>query len=168
MVTITGDELKYTKNDKCQILGIPYRRSDVVTFFILPNEDTEFNEFTKNLSGQSLIKLLDSAYTSSVHAEIPLFNLQQRFDLVDYLKNMDITKIYADDGDFSAMFKTDGNPKVSAMVHVAYFDHKIVSKDEQIRILSKEPHRFIANRPFMFAVVEQKTMSFVLLGHYCG
>lgn len=67
MVTITGDELKYTKNNKCQILGIPYRRSDIATFFILPNEEFEFNEFCTHLSGQGLIRLLDSAYTSSVH-----------------------------------------------------------------------------------------------------
>lgn len=53
-------------------------------------------------------------------------------------------------------------------MYAYFFQSKIASKDTEERMLSKEPHRFKANRPFMFAIVEQKTMSFVLLGRYFG
>lgn len=70
MVQISGDNFKYKQNEQCQVLGIPVNESEMIIYYILPNQDVNLNKFVENLTGYALIKLLDSAYTGAVHVSV--------------------------------------------------------------------------------------------------
>lgn len=59
-------EFKYTSNEKCQVLAIPYKSPDIAMFFVLPTERNGLEKLEKELTGSELMDLFRKTYTSEV------------------------------------------------------------------------------------------------------
>ena len=152
-------DIPYYENDKLQAIRLSYKKRDYIDI-ILPKEHIDFKKFIKDLN----VSDLNFSYIpSEVHISLPRLETEYRFDLKDFIKNLNIPMFKEDTGfDFSAMCSKDCH--VTKIIHQAkiQLDEEGTTAaavtttvmydsfgEESFPIL---PKIFNANRPFIYII----------------
>jgi len=131
------------------------------------------------MTGSSLLKLLESLSNSKVNVELPKMKLEHTFALNDSLKAVGVKEAFDENkADFSQMTgKKD--LFISDVLHKAFVE---VNEDGTEAAAAtaivmalcgaimdpNPPKDFIADHPFMFAIISSEDKTLLFLGHYYG
>lgn len=167
--------INYLKGSNFEAISLPYYDNIEMDIF-LPNEGVNINDFTKSITKENFDKWINSFKSTYVSQQIPKFKMDYTADLNDTLKTLGMNQAFdPEKANFTKLINsTSTNPLyISKITHKAF-----ISVDEQgteaaavtaeamagSAMPSNDPIYFKANRPFFFAIRDNKTGVILFMG----
>jgi serpin B len=151
----SSEEYNYYEDKELQIIELPYTKDSMSAVIILPNEETDINDFISELTDEKLQKLLKRMYPERVDLEMPKFKTEFSAELNDVLQNMGMVIPFKAYADFTNML--DGSVYIDKVIQKTF-----LSVDEKgteaagatIVVIRKNGppkiYKMSVNRPFLF------------------
>lgn len=171
LMSQTGEK-SYYENDEFQAIQLPYGEDQSLSMYIfLPKEKSNLNNFVKNLTAENWQSWQNNFSKKEGFISLPKFKLEYEIKLNDTLQALGMTSIFSNDANFKNM--------TSKKVNVDEVKHKtFVEVNEEgteaaavtsigIRVTSidlNEPFKMIVNRPFFYAITDNKTGTILFMG----
>ena len=184
MMSLSRGIYDIRKIDGVTILRKPYVGE--ASFFILlpPPGEGELEKLEASLSDANLRKWVTSTESELLtKLEIPKFELESTFPLIDIMKQLGVKKLFDENGaDFSGMVPSDSD-WTQEPLFVYLMRHKATLKVDEVGtvataagmgggcfggMIEPKPQEFVANRPFLFLIFDEKTSSLLFMGRYAG
>ncbi|XP_037337313.2 heparin cofactor 2 isoform X1 [Pungitius pungitius] len=151
---------------ECDILQLPYT-GEISMLIALPSKITGMRTLEQEISPTVVNKWLKNMTNRTREVVIPRFKLEQNYDLIANLKEMGLTDLFQESGDFSAM--------TSDKVSMSWLKHQgtITVNEEgteaaaltQVGFMPLSSQiRFTADHPFLFLIYEHRTDCLVFMG----
>lgn len=167
--------LPYAAVDGAEAIDLPYVGTDVSMLVVLPPEG-EFEAYEASLDRGVLAGLVDALESREGTLQLPRFEFDSPFALKDALKALGMPVAFNENrADFSGMANLDqvgGNLYLSDVYHKTY-----VKVDESgteaaaatgvvvdFESAPADPYKFVADRPFLFAIRDRPTGTVLFLG----
>ncbi|XP_046967460.1 antichymotrypsin-2-like isoform X3 [Vanessa cardui] len=159
-----------------QLLQIPYVGDEASMLIILPNDITGLDSvMTKLAGGFDLLAEMDKMFKTKVQVTIPKFKIETEIDLATLLPKLGIKAIF--DCQNSGITKVLNKPEqlyVSKAVQKAFIEVNEEGAEAaaatgmvmMLRCARPPAPRFVADRPFVFALLQARTQLFT--GAYRG
>jgi len=172
--------IRYAAYKQWQVLELPYVTEDFSFLVVLPNKSTATDLNTRIPDGDDYLEMLSMLSPHHVYVELPKFKVESAFELEKMMAQMGMPLAFTDDADFSGM-SGKRDIKIDKILQKVFFE--ITEKGSEaaaatavvmVRITSvspgqdREPIRFIANRPFIFILKENKYNTPLFIGQYVG
>lgn len=160
----------YCENQSVKLLQLNYEGNSLSLIIILPEKDID--NFIKNLSDEEFRSLLRSMKPEELNIKIPKFKFIFSSDLTKQLIDLGIKSAFTTSADFSGISKSQ-NLYISDVIHKAYIDvnetgtEAAASTSVGFTTTAFNPFpvkNFIADRPFVFAIMDNKTKTLLFLG----
>jgi len=171
MMHQTG-EFPYLRGDGYAAVGLPYHSEQQSMVAILPDSGS-FAAAQDRLSGEEVAMILEGLATASVHVGLPRFEFDAGAELTAALKALGATDAFSDErADFSGMSK-ETELFVTAVPHKAFIsvneERTEAAAATAVAMEGKsaeppEPALFIADRPFVFLIVDRATGAILFMG----
>ena len=143
---------------------------------LLPKEGVTLGDYLKELDGQGLRQVLQGAQEREIIAGIPKFQQECGYQLGEALRGMGLNDAFDPAAaDFSALGQGAGEEPlyIGQVVHKTFLS--VYEKGTQAgaatavgieagSIQAEEPPRVVLNRPFLYMLVDAKTMTPVFIG----
>ncbi len=166
------DTVAYVKNDLFSAIRLPYGKGNFNMHIFLPNHDKTLTDMIASLTLQNWdewIKAFVPAQKVELH--LPRFRYKYEIKLNDVLTTMGMGVAFTGKADFSGINRNED-------LFIDYVKHKtFIEVNEEgteaaavtvvaIERLSYNPDKlqFLANRPFMYAITEEKTGAILFMG----
>lgn len=156
------ESLFYINDEKAQGFVKPYKGDKLSFVGILPEEGVSAENYVEDLTGESFLKLLNSAQHESVGVYLPKFEAEYELSLNDSLNRMGLVEAF-NDADFSNMVDDSKGLYVENVLHKVYIQvgergtkAGAVSMVKNLR-KSSTSINLLFNRPFIYAVVDNET-----------
>lgn len=159
------------------VIKIPYGNAAFSMVFVLPEENTDFTDFVSYITAERWEKWLSHLSTNEVFFNIPAFKDQGDFkQLRDILEKRGMKKAFTGSADFSKM--SNETLYISDVLQKATIDVNntgteaaavtaIMMKDSSIGVGGEmEIKPFIADRPFLYAIVENSHNTLLFIGQH--
>jgi len=161
----------YLRGDGYQAVLLPYRDIDLAMAVLLP--DGPLAALRPKLAAAGLGGLLAGTARHQVTLSLPRFRVEAAFDLIPALRRLGVAAPFGGDADFSEI-TADAQLRIGAVAHKAYID-----VDEQgteaaaataVVMRTAAAMRppplvtMVADRPFLFAIIDTATGLPVFLG----
>ncbi len=171
------EDFKYVEDHSLQILELPYKGHDLSMLVILPKKD--LSSISKLLKADKLEKYRQSMTEQDIKTiALPRFKLDTEYKLVHNLSNLGMKKAFEPTADFSNIAVNESGRSslyISEVIHKAYVDVNeegteaaaataIIMKDEAAPTEASKEIKFIANRPFVFIIQENKSGNILFMG----
>jgi len=174
-----SDRFNYGENDKCQVLSMPYTTYSVNMVVILPKDKFGLTKLEKEMTGASLLELLKSVSNKKVNVQLPKMKLEQTFTLNEPLKAIGVTDAFDENKADFVQITGKRDLFISDVLHKAFVE---VNEDGTEAAAAtavmmalcgaimdpNPPKDFVADHPFMFAIVSSEDKTLLFLGHYYG
>ncbi len=180
MYMYEAEGLKYTEDEKAQILELPYKGNELSMLVMLPKDDLHS---IKSLLTADKIEQYRSEMTKQdiETVVLPKFKFDTSYSLVESLSQLGISKAFdRTSADFSNIAVDDLNNSmlyISDIIHKAYIDVNeegteaaaataVIMMDVASAVPSEVPEtiNFIANRPFVFIIQDNKSGNILFMG----
>jgi len=167
------DKYGYASKDNFDAVEIRYDGVQLSMFVLLPKQRDGIKSLEQSLTGEQLISLFGEMDRRQVELKLPKFTIRQSIDLKEVLQQLGIQKMFSDEANFSRM--TTDDIKVSGAVHEAYIKvnengtEAAAATGFKMVFLSAsmpdpEPVSFIADHPFIYAIVHKPTSAIAFIG----
>ena len=167
-------EYEYQKTDKFQMVRVPYGTGRLGMFVMLPEAKTPVTEVVKQLSGKNWDTWMTKFKKIDGTVALPKFKLEYSASLKDTLIALGMGEAFEEGkanfkgiADEPPLFVSDVNHKTFVEVNEEGTEAAAVT-DVAVGVTSapieKETFEFIANRPFVYAIVDKQTGSILFLG----
>jgi serpin B len=166
---------KYLKTDTYESIKLPYFFNNFEMVIILPNEDTDINEFSKALTYEEYAKAARASETYSVNLSLPKFNIKQDATLIDVLAALGLptTNVRLTNAGIDSALGTvirqsayidvnEVGSTISAVTGNGYF----TCDGSSTRTYPKANMK--VNRPFLYFVHNTETGSILMAGRVCN
>ena len=162
------DQFETFDGDGYDVLKLPYE-GELVSMLILLPDDGNFESFEAGLEGSFLISLYDSLEAGFTHVKLPRWTISTDLQLANILEEMGMPSAFHPGADFSGIDGVDdGEPWISSVVHKTAMwvnehgtgAYAMTGMDLTVGIV---PH-FDADRPFIFAIVDEPTGTIMFIG----
>lgn len=160
----------YGEDSTFQTVALPLEGTQVALVIFLPKQKT-FSGLSSLLTPDQFQATLASLNLQKVHMKLPKFTLNQRFDLNAILTQLGLQTAFTPKADFSGI---DGKKDLylSKVVHEALFavdENGVVAAAAtaaSMNIIATQgaPQEFIADHPFIFALIDLQTKTPFFLG----
>ncbi|UVI31586.1 serpin family protein [Paenibacillus spongiae] len=178
--TVTVPMMRQTDNfeylnggGRYEAIRLPYSQGTWNMIIVLPGEEVTLDELEAELLRKP--EMWRSGYTEGKGIiELPRFNITYKAKLNDALQSLGMKEAFASEhADFSGMIKDQSTLFIGNVVHKAFIEVNEQGTEAaavtsiQMDGSSESPQydfRMTVNRPFFFAVEEQKTGALVFLG----
>uniref|UniRef100_A0A915PVQ2 Serpin domain-containing protein n=1 Tax=Setaria digitata TaxID=48799 RepID=A0A915PVQ2_9BILA len=165
MMTTEG-YFPYYEDENVQLLGIPYIGHEVYFHVLLPQRRSDLVDIEKTLTGRKLLDYLQGSTETKVQVEIPKFNIEKKFQLVDSLKKMGMSDAFTHTANFTVI--SDMPLYISAVLHKSFIEVNEEGSEAaasstvelQMRsapILFPAARVFCADHPHLFAITWHST-----------
>ncbi|HIH23389.1 TPA: serpin family protein [Candidatus Micrarchaeota archaeon] len=161
----------YGESDGVQVLELPYVGKDLAMELFLPRCDVNSKP---GLDAQRLSKLHENAdiIPREVDVILPRFKLNTSYELIDVLRKMGLVTAFSPAADFSGINNGLEPLFVDKVLHSAFVEtnEKGTKAAAATSIIgatlgaSHKPIQFIADHPFVFAIVERASGNILFLG----
>ncbi|KAK1801383.1 hypothetical protein P4O66_023061 [Electrophorus voltai] len=150
----------------CDVLQLPYK-GNISMLIAVPQKLSGMRTLEQEISPAVIAKWLNNMTNRTREVVFPRFKLEQSYDLISHMKDLGLTELFTEKGDFS--------PMTSEKVTVNRFKHQsVITVNEEgteaaamtqlgFMPLSAQT-RFIVDRPFLFLIYEQRTDCLVFMG----
>jgi len=170
---VRKDKYPYTEDNEVAVLGVPYNGESLVLYVVLPKQRDGFKNLDKSVTAEKLQAYFSTADERLVNVKLPRFTIRQSLKLKDILQNLGVTEIFSDLANFTRM--TDAPLHVSEAVHEAFIKVNengteaaaataFIEDARSLLVPIKEPPVFLADHPFLFAIVHKPTSAIVFIG----
>ncbi len=153
----------YVEDEIFQTVAFPMEASQIAFVVFLPKEKV-FSGLGSLMTSEKFNLMLENLDLAKVHVKLPKFTLKQRFDLNQVLSQIGISTAFTPKANFSGI---DGKMDLylSKVLHEAYFaldESGIVAAaatgaSMSMKSTGEIPKNFIADHPFIFALVDLQT-----------
>lgn len=170
-------------NDQDQdwsVLGMPYKSQQLMMTVFLPKEEHRFqlNALQKQLTGAKLWKLIDGLKLHDkreLDVQMPKFKFETKADLVECLQAMGVTSMFTSGQANLLKISSANDLFVSAIVHKAVVEVNEEGSEAAavtgVAVSTRSMpmyDRFLADHPFLFAIVDKTSRSLLFLGQFYG
>ncbi len=166
------DDYFHSEADSFDCLVLFYRGGDLCMAIVLPKKTDGLGALESGMTAKSLWTAVSSAKAKTVDLRLPKFRIESSFDLKDTLVELGMKDAFSNQkADFSGMTAT---PElfISMVVHKAFVsvDEKGTEAAAATAVLMKPrgmPRAekvFVADHPFLFAILDMKTESILFMG----
>lgn len=155
-------------DDEVQILGIPYEGENIHMFIILPKELYGLESLKKKMDGSKLLSYFRQMDSMKIKVSIPKFTLEKRLDLKQVMSDLGMEQAFSNDANFSEMCSE--SVQISQVVHKAFVEVNEEGTEAaaatgvammlRMAPAHKIPPVFVADHPFMFAIVKDDNILF--------
>ncbi|MCI4380986.1 hypothetical protein PGIGA_G00246290 [Pangasianodon gigas] len=150
----------------CDVLQLPYK-GNISMLIAVPQKLSGMKILEQEVSPTVINKWLNSMTNRTREVVFPRFKLEQSYDLVNHLKQLGLTELFTEKGDFS--------PMASEKVSVNWFKHQsAITVNEEGTEGAALTHvgfmplstqaRFVVDRPFLFFIYEHRTDCLIFMG----
>ncbi|KAK7133998.1 hypothetical protein R3I94_015756 [Phoxinus phoxinus] len=162
---------QYHLATEAQILEIPYANDDLSMLIILPNQSDGLQQLVESITYGKLQEWTepDNMIPTKVDARIPIFKLQENYDLENVLKTLGTTDVFDEKCDLSGM--APGPLKLPKVVHKCSVEvsEKGTVADAGTGGVVKTNERvesFVADHPFLFFIRHNPTKSIIFWSRF--
>ncbi len=144
----------------------PYAGDNYSFVALLPNEGISIENYINSLTGDKLIKTIQSASSQMVNASLPKFSYDYKITMNDALKEMGMPLGFSPtQADFNRLGRSPmGNIYIGEVLHKTFIavdelgtKAGAVTKVEMKAESAIEMKNVILNRPFVYAIIDQST-----------
>ena len=149
-------------------LRLPYK-GDCVSMLVLLPDEGNYSSFEDSLSGKYITSIYDSLETTRIFVGLPRFHITTALSLKEVLRSMGILSAFDPGADLSGIDGVDdGAPWVSDVIHkttmyLNEYGTYFYSATGMATTIGEHPY-FSANRPFIFAVIDEPTGVILFIG----
>lgn len=162
---VRKDSFLYSENESYQVAGLQLKNSDLLFLLFLPKEEN------LEISAAELMDSMDNMHYEHLDLALPKFTLRKRIDPKDALRNLNIRNLFSAACDLSGI-DGKGDLYLDKIIHECYLSVNEFGLDAAAAtasFLSKTslPSYYIPfhlNRPFLFALFDQKAQSLLFIG----
>lgn len=168
------EKFRYYKNDSFQWLDLSYLDNKYSMIVVLPNKNTSFIDFEKNLNLEDLANANKNAKETKVEVLFPKFSILSDLDLSAIIKKMGMVDAFTPIANFKTM--TEANTvMVSGISQGAYIDvnesgtEAIAVTEARMIPKSMKPidyERFHATHPFFYYIKDNTNGIIVFAGRF--
>ncbi|XP_039749237.1 serine protease inhibitor 3/4-like [Pararge aegeria] len=164
---------KFTESSllKSQVIEIPYKDREASLVVVLPRDIEGIKDVQEILKDPTVLQnTRKQMYDAGVELYLPKFKIETTTDLKDVLQKMNVTKIFsAHLCRLDYLIRVRGNMYIAKALQKASFEvdegtSAAVDHLDLLSIVGGRPYVFIANRPFIFYVLEGNNI--ILNGEY--
>jgi len=169
--------VKYTEYEGSQVLELPYTTPELSLIIILPKNSNSENLSSAIPNIDAYQEICKNLIYDDVYMEIPKFKTESTYQLAQVLQEMGVVSAF-EGGDFSGMTETN-DLKISKVIQKVFFeiDEKGSEAAAATAIVmvetssAYEPEiddfiEFIANKPFIYIIKENKYNTPLFIGQY--
>lgn len=160
----------YYENQSEKLLQLDYKGNSLSLIIVLP--EGNIDNFIKNLSDEEFRSTLRNMKPEELNIKIPKFKFSFASDLAKQLSDLGMKSAFTTDADFSGISKSQ-NLYISDVIHKAYIDVNETGTEAAASTSigftttafhPKPAKNFIVDRPFIFAIMDNKTKTILFLG----
>jgi serpin B len=164
------DDFNYFEDTQFEALELPYKDTSYSLIILLPGENSNLADFENSLSPSKINSIRESMGYESIRVSIPKFKFSEGYQLKKNLIEMGMPEAFSMDADFSNM-SGKNDLKITDVYHQAFVDVSEEGTEAAaataivvgVKSIGRDKF-FIANRPFIFLIVEKKTNTFLFMG----
>lgn len=169
------EQIPYGTVDRTKAIELPYLGGEVSMLVVLPPEN-ELTEYERNLDESRLQALIDALERQQVEVALPKFSFDDSQTLKPILQSLGMKQAFDPTAaDFSAI-ADPASTQEQLYLYDVYHDTDITVDETGTEAAaatgtvigatstSPEPVRFIADRPFLFAIRDRPTGAILFLG----
>ncbi len=171
MMKLTA-RLRWTRNERCQILELPYADRRIAMLVLLPEKTADAPSIEQSLCAAELTSWIDQLAIREAHVALPRFEVDYSQSLADALSALGMPEAFSMGADFSGISQQEGL-MISSLVHRAW-----IGVDEQgaeaaaatgitmtpKSMVLEEKVNFTVDRPFVFCIRDQATGAILFVG----
>ncbi|MYF98068.1 serpin family protein, partial [Candidatus Poribacteria bacterium] len=174
MMNRTDNYMHYVNHeDGLQAISLPYGDGQMSMYIFLPSRESDLDTFLDGLNAENWENWMSQFQERKIWVQIPKFSLEYETSLIDTLTSLGMS-IAFDEGraNFSRMASLEdivGNLYIAKVKHKAFIDVNEEGSEAAavtgigIAVTSLPP-QFIADRPFFFAIRDNKTKTVLFMG----
>lgn len=166
----------------CKVLQLPYVGNELSMIFILPNDQNGLSKLESSLTFSTFNRIMRATIKQETIICIPKFVVETHYDLKPILSKLSITEIFDHTAaDFTNMILPDEcspGAYISTAIHIAVIEvNEEGSEAAAATVLAMPPgcampqvkpppFEFVADHPFMFIILDNKTRTVMFIGRY--
>lgn len=172
MMKSPADMFNYYETKDLQAIEMYYVGGDISMIVLLPKDKNGIGSLEDSLNVQTLNYIRDSMTREPLTIQMPKFEFETEYNLVDSLENLGIRDAFDEiDADFQGM--TDEQVYLDQAIHKAFVNVNEEGTEAAaitalvVRAQSGPPepkHEFIADHPFVFIIQEKNTDEILFIG----
>ena len=165
-------DLDYFSTTGCRGVALPYGNEHFRMIVLLPDEDTNLNDFISGLDENALSGYINSFQQHGVKVWLPKFKFECDLELKKQLIKLGMVSAFTGSADLSGM-GTPSNLFISKVKHKTFVEVDEVGTEAaavtsvEIELTSIGPGSaipFLVNRPFVFLIQEKDTGAILFMG----
>jgi serpin B len=164
---------RHSESNDLTALELAYSHQDLSMVVVLPKARDGLRNLEKRLTGKQLRDIISNMEERKVNVQLPKFAVRSQIDLKSTLSKMGLESMFSNSANFDRMSETP--LKVDNGVHEAYINVNengteaaaatgFAISNRAMPILPVDPVSFVADHPFLYAVVHKQTGAVVFLG----
>jgi serpin B len=171
---VQTNDFNYYKNEDLQAIELPYGDGNFSMVILLPNEDSDINEFANGIDEEKLNSWLSGLTLQKGTLWLPKFKIEYESELKEYLITMGMGKAFSAGADFSNMYKGPSKLSISRVFHKTFVEvdeegteAAAVTLVEIIRttgVGGDSGFLVKVNRPFIFLIREKTSNCILFMG----
>lgn len=163
-------KIEYGVGDDFKAVKLDYGNKKTSMYLLLPREDIAINSFIDKIDGQKWEEIRSSiSKIDDVVLQIPRFKMEYGIkELNSSLSNLGMEEAFTDRADFSGI---RDNIFINRVLHKAVIEVNEEGSEaagvtvvEMVESAQPEPTTFIANRPFVFLIVDEELRNILFMG----
>ncbi|RXZ79502.1 serpin family protein [Paenibacillaceae bacterium] len=163
----------YLEEDGFQAVRIPYNGGKMSMLVFLPDANRELDEFLNGLTPKQWNNWLNKFERTSGQLTLPKFKIEYEITLNEALKALGMEQAFdLQNADFTPMIDRGTKVAIKEMRHKTFInvDEKgteaaaVTSVEMEEQSASSNPFVMEVNRPFFFAIHDQRTSSILFMG----
>ncbi|MBU3214928.1 serpin family protein [Clostridium estertheticum] len=171
---MNGDiNVEYLKENNFEAIRIPYKDKKFGMYVLLPNANSSVESLMKEMSYENWNKWKKQFKAEERIVEMPKLHIEYEQELNKMLMGYGMKRAFKPGADFSKMSK-DNDLYISLVKQKCYIDvdekgteaaasTAVIMKETSVKPL--ELNKFIANRPFIYVITDNKTDSILFMGN---
>ncbi|MCJ8291276.1 MAG: serpin family protein [Flavobacteriales bacterium] len=169
--------MEYAYEKKYHLVVRTLGKGNQAFCIVIPKEGYSLDEVEGQFTSKKLSQMLRRTYDQRVRLSLPKFTMEGEYDFKQPLKNMGLKEMFTNAPDFSMM--TDDNLMVDAIsqkVKIDVNEKRIVAA--AVTVIRGDtgsaagmpdpdiPVDFVADRPFLFFIIDKSTNGIYFMGRY--
>lgn len=170
---VNSGTFQYLDGDGFEAIRLPYKGNRISMLVFLPEEGTDFIDFTSKLSADRWHNWIHSFERANGSLEMPRFEMEFETSLKDVLEQLGMTLAFdPTKAQFDNMITTSENVYLKDVKHKAYIEVEeegtvaaaVTSVEAGITSAPAKTFQMTVDRPFFFAIHDHTTDTLLFMG----
>ena len=166
------EKLNFYKSDELIMLELPYKDDKAHMYVLLPNQETQIDDFCLNLDYTKFCELKNNLSERLVDLQIPKFTIESKYKLKEQLIALGMPQAFSGAANFKKM-NGKKNLMIDNVIHQTFIEVDEVGTEAAgatavvVRQKSAPQAEYVnCNRPFVFVITEKEKGSILFVGKF--